>query len=103
MSKQSWSLFSLMIIGLLDAPGCGRPGPGTGGTPQATSTKIESERKADQNAGIPVEQFGPIPEAHYRGVGFMERFNYAEAAEAFREVHRRALGGFPPRSTWRSH
>ncbi len=90
MSKQSWYLFSLMIIGLPGAPGCGRPGPGTGGTPQATSTKIESERKADQNAGIPVEQLGPVLEAHYQGVGFMERFQYHEAVPAFREVHRRA-------------
>ena len=88
--KQSWCLFSLMIIGLLGAPGCGRPESGTGGTPQATSTKIESERRADQNAGIPAEQLGPILEAHYRGVGFIERFNYKEAVEAFREVHRRA-------------
>ena len=59
--------------------------PGPSGTRQATSTKIQSERKTDQNADIPVEQLGPILEAHYRGVGFMERFNYAEAAPKLSE------------------
>ena len=30
--------------------------------------------------------------AHFKGLGFMERYEYADAVEAFREVHRRAPG-----------
>ena len=75
--------------------GCGQSGPGPGSSPQANSSKVQSERKIEQNEDIPVDQLGPILEAHYRGVGFMERFNYTEAAEAFREVHRRAPQWIP--------
>jgi hypothetical protein len=36
---------------------------------------------------IPPEQIGPLVAAHYRGLGFMEQYDYREADEAFREVH----------------
>ena len=41
---------------------------------------------------IPPDQLAAVMEAHYRGVGAMERYEYANAADAFREVHRRAPG-----------
>jgi hypothetical protein len=95
MSKRSWCLFSLVAVGLLGAAGCGRSEPGAGGPPQANSTQVHSERKTDQHADIPVDQLGPILEAHYRGVGFMERFQYEESAKAFGEVYRRAPQWIP--------
>ncbi len=33
--------------------------------------------------------------AHFEGLGYMEQYEYAEAVEAFREVHRRAPGWIP--------
>ena len=41
---------------------------------------------------IPPDQLPTVMEAHYRGLGAMERYEYAGAADAFREVHRLAPG-----------
>ncbi len=41
---------------------------------------------------IPPDQLSSVMDAHYRGLGAMERYEYAQAAEAFREVHRLAPG-----------
>ncbi|HEX4069913.1 MAG TPA: FG-GAP-like repeat-containing protein, partial [Planctomycetaceae bacterium] len=35
----------------------------------------------------PPDQIGPLMTAHYRGLGFMEQYDYRKAEEAFREVH----------------
>ncbi|WP_435007438.1 FG-GAP-like repeat-containing protein [Tundrisphaera lichenicola] len=41
---------------------------------------------------IPPEHLTAVVEAHYRGLGAMERYEYPQAAEAFREVHKKAPG-----------
>ena len=41
---------------------------------------------------IPPDQLSLVMDAHYRGLGAMERYEYDRAAEAFREVHRLAPG-----------
>ena len=52
---------------------------------------------------IPPAELSAVMAAHFKGLGYMERYEYGEAVEAFREVHRRAPGWIPARSTWRSH
>ena len=44
---------------------------------------------------IPPDQLASVMDAHYRGLGAMERYEYAQAAEAFREVHQKAPGWIP--------
>ncbi len=41
---------------------------------------------------IPPSQLDSVIDAHYRGLGAMERYEYARASEAFREVHEKAPG-----------
>ena len=45
--------------------------------------------------GIPADQIDPVMEAHYRGLGLMERYAYKDAAKAFGEVHERAPDWIP--------
>ncbi|WP_435019235.1 FG-GAP-like repeat-containing protein [Tundrisphaera sp. TA3] len=44
---------------------------------------------------IPHDQLNAVIAAHYRGLGAMERYEYAAGIEAFREVHQRAPGWIP--------
>ncbi|MGE3820710.1 MAG: tetratricopeptide repeat protein, partial [Isosphaeraceae bacterium] len=44
---------------------------------------------------IPPAKLDAVLRAHYRGLGFMERYEYGKAAEAFREVHELAPGWIP--------
>ena len=41
---------------------------------------------------IPPDQLDAVLKAHFQGLGHMERYEYAEAARAFRDVHARAPG-----------
>ena len=41
---------------------------------------------------VPPEELSSVMEAHYRGLGAMERYEYAKASSAFGEVHRKAPG-----------
>ncbi len=41
---------------------------------------------------VPPAELSAVMDAHYRGLGAMERYEYADAASAFGEVHRRAPG-----------
>ena len=51
-------------------------------------------RKVDWSARdeIPPSELSSVMDAHYRGLGAMERYEYALASQAFGEVHRRAPG-----------
>ena len=62
-------------------PAAARPGPAP-----------PSEPLRDE---IPPAELAAVMAAHYKGLGFMEQYKYAEAVEAFREVHRRAPGWIP--------
>ena len=44
---------------------------------------------------IPPDQLSAVMDAHYQGLGAMERYEYTEAARAFGEVHRLAPGWTP--------
>ena len=48
---------------------------------------------------IPADQLDAVLKAHLQGLGHMERYEYAQAAQAFRDVHARARAGSPARST----
>ncbi len=44
---------------------------------------------------IPAAELAAVMKENYRGLGSMERYEYAAAVEAFRDVHRRAPGWIP--------
>ena len=44
---------------------------------------------------IPSSELAAVMAAHYKGLGHMERYEYREAVEAFREVRKRAPGWIP--------
>lgn len=73
---------SLIAVSLL-ASACGAPTP----PPQPPTTRSQPLRDE-----IPTDQLSAVIEAHFRGLGAMERYEYKAAAEAFRDVHRRAPG-----------
>jgi tetratricopeptide (TPR) repeat protein len=74
-TSQAGSIALALFIGFA-LPSCGNPAP------VDWSTRDE----------VPPDQLGAVVEAHYRGLGAMERYEYASAAQSFREVHRRAPG-----------
>jgi tetratricopeptide (TPR) repeat protein len=65
------------------------PGPAAGvaGVPALQLEPLKDE--------IPAAELAAVLTAHLQGLGHMERFEYAEASAAFREVHRRAPGWIP--------
>ncbi len=73
---------ALVGCGDRSTPVGGAPGVGPGQGGQADPTRDE----------IPPDQLAAVMEAHYRGLGAMERYEYADAAQAFGDVHRRAPG-----------
>ena len=75
---------------LLTIPvGCGwfRQGPETG----------ENEAPNVVDGGIPTDRLEDVLDAHYDGLGRMERYEYPQAAAAFREVIRLAPDWLPGR------
>ena len=68
--------------------GCGEPA-GSGPKAQPKSGPPAAESLRDE---IPPDQLIAVIDAHYRGLGAMERYEYRAAAEAFRDVHARAPG-----------
>jgi len=90
MPRRLLEQLSLVPVAFLILGGCGRSGPGVVDSAQASCQQPGGASKPSQGDGIPPDQIGPIMEAHYRGLGFMERYAYREAVDAFREVHARA-------------
>ena len=74
---------ALLSMVALVLPSCGRP---------ETPAKKTVEAPRDE---VPAAELSSVMTAHYRGLGAMERYDYAEAAAAFREVHARAPGWSP--------
>ena len=78
----------------------GRISDGSGPAASSQSPRAGAEPLKNE---IPPGELEPVMAAHFKGLGYMEQYEYREAVEAFREVHRRAPGWIPARSTWRSH
>ncbi len=57
----------------------------------STTTKVDWSTRDE----IPSDRLTTVMNAHYRGLGAMERYEYASASEAFREVHQLAPGWTP--------
>ena len=74
------AVFLALALLIVVLPSCG-----------PTSPKVDWSTRDE----IPPDQLTPAMEAHYRGLGAMERYEYARAAEAFREVRRLAPGWNP--------
>ncbi|MFI5459209.1 MAG: FG-GAP-like repeat-containing protein [Isosphaerales bacterium] len=62
-------------------------GPSQSTFPELTQAPLKNE--------VPAGELGAVMAAHFKGLGHMERYEYRNAAEAFREVHRRAPGWIP--------
>ena len=75
------ALLSAIALAL---PSCGRP--------ESPQEKKSVEAPRDE---VPADHLSSVMAAHYRGLGAMERYEYTEAAEAFREVHSKAPGWSP--------
>ncbi len=79
---------SALVLGFSIALGsCGGPAS----PPKATPTPYALVPRDS----IPPENLGAVIDAHYRGLGAMERYEYAKAADAFREVVKLAPGWIP--------
>jgi tetratricopeptide (TPR) repeat protein len=60
--------------------------------PEAPPAEAAKEVLKDE---IPAAELSAVMAAHFRGAGFMEQYEYGKAAEAFREVRKRAPGWIP--------
>ena len=84
-----WGLVACWVIGLLAASGCGgKETPEPAGGPIATAPTVLKDE-------IPSNELAAVMAAHYAGLGHMERYEYAEAMGAFRDVCKRAPGWIP--------
>ena len=84
--RRDWSLFWVTLVVL--GAGCGDRTPATPSLDPGRS--IPSAPSSPDS--IPADHLGALMAAHYRGLGAMERYEYAAAARAFREVHDLAPG-----------
>ena len=55
----------------------------------------ESKEVPKPRDEVPPDQLSAVMAAHYRGLGAMERYEYTEAASAFREAHEKAPDWIP--------
>ena len=90
-------LVFLTAIGLLAVSACGSRDPeplpsAVGPAAKLTGTVPFLEPLRDE---IPPAELSAVMAAHFRGLGYMEQYEYAKAVESFREVHRRAPGWIP--------
>jgi hypothetical protein len=95
MRDPSYPLVLAALIALLGSGGCTGSKPDAVPTPAAVSPQADSERTPSQNNAIPPDQVDVILREHYRGIGFIERYDYEKAAEAFRKVHELAPRWIP--------
>jgi tetratricopeptide (TPR) repeat protein len=80
---------------LFGSVGCNGSKPGADRPTSALSQRAGADRKAATSEGIPPDRLDAILREHYRGVGFIERYDYEKAAEAFRKVHELAPQWIP--------
>ncbi len=60
--------------------------------PQATTRSKAAPKPTPLRDEIPPDQLSAVINAHYQGLGAMERYEYSAAARAFGDVHNRAPG-----------
>ena len=83
--RDRWPLAAMLLIAATFS-GCGWfSGNGGNAGPQAVVP------------GIPPDQMDAVLEAHFAGLGHMERYEYADAASRFREIRRLAPDWQPAR------
>jgi tetratricopeptide (TPR) repeat protein len=91
-------LIMISAIGLLAASGCQSrspapaspattPSPRNADSPYLTAAQLKNE--------IPQGELEAVMAAHFKGLGHMERYEYRDAAAAFRDIRRRAPGWIP--------
>jgi len=68
------------------------PAPAPPPPPSAAETKTRPEPLRNE---IPASEMSAVLSAHLKGLGHMERYEYDQAAAAFRDVHQRAPGWIP--------
>ena len=93
-----WGLLAATAVGFLAISACGsrEPEPAAsppkaGGAPARGRAPPPGPLKNE----IPGGELAAVMAAHYQGLGHMERYEYREAVEAFREVRKRAPGWIP--------
>jgi FG-GAP-like repeat/ASPIC and UnbV len=90
--------FLILIVSFVSVPCDGQALQDTG---QPRPAAPSAEKPAGQPRavsgleGIPPNQLAPVMEAHYRGIGLMERYDYVRAEAAFRDAHQRAPNWVP--------
>ncbi len=87
---------------LLAVSACHSSDPVPPAPPKAGATSKPSQPTEPLKDEVPSAELAAVMTAHFRGLGAMEQYEYAQAIEAFRDVHARARAGFPGLSTWRS-
>jgi hypothetical protein len=88
-------LLLMALAALLGSGGCTGSKLGAAPPSAAVSQQDNSDRKPVPNDGIPPDRLDVILREHYRGLGFIERYDYEHAAEAFRKVHELAPQWIP--------
>jgi tetratricopeptide (TPR) repeat protein len=84
-------------LGLSFLPACQTQEPDPTATPAPAGNEIASRQPPPEplKNEIPAAALADVMSAHFQGLGHMERFEYREAAEAFRHVRNRAPGWIP--------
>ncbi len=101
MRLQYWARWGLLVataMGFLVVSACGTKDPApAAGLPNgaAPQTDVRPSPEIRLQNEIPTRELASVMAAHYQGLGHMERYEYREAAEAFRDVHKRAPGWIP--------
>jgi len=99
MTRLYRAWFVSLLLGALPACGVARRSDESD-LPKTSAKTRDSTEKDKPLVGlprneIPPDQLDAVVRAHFQGLGFMERYEYRKAANAFREVHERAPGWIP--------
>ena len=97
MRLQSWRAGGCSpstAIGLLVVSACGTNEPDPADSPKTTGSEPEAGARSSRTR-FPASELAAVMAAHYKGLGHMERYEYREAIEAFRDVRKRAPGWIP--------
>jgi tetratricopeptide (TPR) repeat protein len=86
-------LVAVTAIGFLAFSACGTTAPEPGAIPPKTAAGQGDPGLLKDE--IPGSELAAVMAAHYEGLGHMERYEYRDAIEAFRAVHKRAPGWIP--------
>jgi FG-GAP-like repeat/ASPIC and UnbV/Tetratricopeptide repeat len=91
-AHQYTSQVLMIVFGLA---GCARSGPDATAPPQTTPAQNRNAPKSAPDDATSPDRIAPLMAAHYRGLGFIERYDYEKAEEAFQRVHDLAPGWIP--------